>query len=211
MLRLLFLGPPGAGKGTQAGFITEKYGIPQISTGDMLRAAIQAGTEQGLNAKQFMDKGEYVPDEVMIALVTARIQAPDCANGFLLDGFPRTMPQAEALHAAGVDFDHVVEIQVPFETLVSRLSGRRVHAASGRTYHLEFNPPQVDGKDDATGEPLTQRSDDQEDTVRRRLQVYTDQTAPLIDYYTDKMADTYHVIDGTQTMDAVKEAIFNLI
>lgn len=182
-MRLILLGPPGAGKGTQAGFITQKFGIPQISTGDMLRAAVKAGTPLGLAAKKLMDGGSLVPDEVIIGLVKDRIRQADCAKGFLFDGFPRTLPQAEAMKQAGVPIDYVLEIDVPDEEIIRRMGGRRVHLASGRTYHVVFNPPKVAGKDDATGEDLIQRDDDREETVRKRLEVYHSQTQPLVDYY----------------------------
>ncbi|HSM21386.1 MAG TPA: adenylate kinase [Rubrivivax sp.] len=182
-MRLILLGAPGAGKGTQAAFICQKFGIPQISTGDMLRAAVKAGTEMGLAAKKIMDAGGLVSDDIIIGLVKERLTQPDCANGFLFDGFPRTLPQADALKAAGVKLDVVLEIDVPEEAIIDRMSGRRVHVASGRTYHVKYNPPKLEGRDDATGEPLIQRDDDKEETVRKRLQVYRDQTRPLIDYY----------------------------
>jgi adenylate kinase len=182
-MRLILLGAPGAGKGTQAAFICQKFGIPQISTGDMLRAAVKAGTAMGLAAKKTMDGGSLVSDDIIIGLVKERLTQPDCANGFLFDGFPRTLPQADAMKAAGVKIDVVLEIDVPEEAIIERMSGRRVHLASGRTYHVKHNPPKVAGRDDATGEPLIQRDDDQEDTVRKRLQIYRDQTRPLIDYY----------------------------
>ena len=181
-MRVILLGAPGAGKGTQATFIKEKFNIPQISTGDMLRAAVKAGTQLGLEAKSYMDSGGLVPDAVIIGLVSERIKEADCANGFLFDGFPRTIPQAEAMKAAGVDIDYVVEIDVPDEAIVERMSGRRSHPASGRTYHVKFNPPKVEGKDDVTGEELTTRKDDQEETVRKRLVEYHQMTAPLIGY-----------------------------
>lgn len=182
-MRIILLGAPGAGKGTQAQFITEEFGIPQISTGDMLRAAVKAGTELGLKAKAVMDAGQLVSDDIIIGLVKERLQAEDCANGALFDGFPRTIPQADALKEAGVKIDYVVEIDVSDEEIVQRMSGRRVHEGSGRTYHVVYNPPKEEGKDDVTGEPLIQRADDTEETVRKRLTVYHDQTAPLIGYY----------------------------
>jgi adenylate kinase len=182
-MRVILLGAPGAGKGTQAGFIVEKFGIPQISTGDMLRAAVKAGTALGLQAKKHMDAGELVPDAVIIGMVSERVAQPDCANGFLFDGFPRTIPQAEAMKAAGVNLDHVVEIDVEDAEIIRRMSGRRVHPRSGRTYHVVFNSPKVAGKDDATGEDLVQRDDDREEVVRKRLEVYHSQTRPLVDYY----------------------------
>jgi len=182
-MRLILLGAPGAGKGTQATFICEKFGIPQISTGDMLRAAVKAGTPLGVAAKQVMDAGGLVSDDIIIGLVKERIQQADCAKGFLFDGFPRTIPQAEAMKEAGVKLDYVLEIDVPFDAIIERMSGRRAHVASGRTYHVKFNPPKVDGIDDVTGEPLIQRDDDKEETVRTRLDVYSQQTRPLVNYY----------------------------
>ena len=182
-MRLILLGAPGAGKGTQAAFICKHFGIPQISTGDMLRAAVKAGTPLGLAAKQVMDGGGLVSDDIIIGLVKERITADDCKNGFLFDGFPRTIPQADAMRAAGVKIDFVLEIDVPDASIVERMSGRRVHLASGRTYHVQFNPPKVEGKDDVTGEDLIQREDDQEVTVRKRLDIYHKQTRPLVDYY----------------------------
>jgi len=213
-MRLILLGAPGAGKGTQAAFVTQKYGIPQISTGDMLRAAVKAGTRMGLEAKKFMDAGALVPDEVIIGLVKDRIEQPDCANGFLFDGFPRTIPQAEAMKEAGVDLDYVVEVDVDDAEIVRRLSGRRVHLPSGRTYHLQFNPPKVVGKDDLTGEALIQRDDDKEDTVQKRLQVYHSQTKPLVEYYSSWAtrggagAPKYRRISGTGTMEQIRDRIF---
>ena len=182
-MRLILLGAPGAGKGTQAAFIKEKYGIPQISTGDMLRAAVKAGTPLGLAAKKVMDSGGLVSDDIIIGLVKDRLTQPDCQSGYLFDGFPRTIPQADAMKAAGVTIDFVLEIDVPDSEIIERMSGRRVHAASGRTYHVRFNPPKVEGRDDATGEPLIQRDDDLESTVRKRLEIYHAQTRQLIDYY----------------------------
>jgi adenylate kinase len=182
-MRVILLGAPGAGKGTQAGFITKKFGIPQISTGDMLRAAVKAGTELGLKAKSVMDSGGLVSDDLIIALVKERIAQPDCANGFLFDGFPRTIPQAEAMQEAGVKIDNVIEIAVDDEDIVKRIAGRRVHPASGRVYHTEYSPPKVAGKDDETGEDLIQREDDREETVRHRLSVYHSQTKPLVEFY----------------------------
>src|SRR5881394_735553 len=182
-MRLILLGPPGAGKGTQAQFIREKFGIPQISTGDMLRAAVKAGTPLGVAAKKVMDAGQLVSDDIIIGLVKERFKQPDCANGYLFDGFPRTIPQAEAMKAAGVDLDFVLEIDVPDDEIILRMSGRRVHPASGRSYHVKFHPPKAAGKDDATGEPLVQRDDDREETVKKRLEVYRSQTRPLVDYY----------------------------
>jgi adenylate kinase len=201
-MRLILLGPPGAGKGTQATAICQHFGIPQISTGDMLRAAVKAGSPLGLAAKKVMDSGALVSDDIIIGLVKERIAQPDCANGFLFDGFPRTIPQAEAMKAAGVKLDVVLEIDVPDAAIIERMSGRRVHPASGRTYHVKFNPPKVAGKDDATGEPLIQRDDDKEDTVRKRLEVYQNQTRPLVAYYSawaaqgDANAPRYRKISG---------------
>ena len=208
-MRLILLGPPGAGKGTQAAFITEAFGIPQISTGDMLRAAVKAGTPLGLQAKGVMESGGLVSDELIINLVKERIAQPDCASGFLFDGFPRTIPQAEAMKAAGVKLDYVLEIDVPFDAIIERMSGRRSHPASGRTYHVKFNPPKVEGKDDVTGEPLVQRDDDKEETVRKRLDVYSQQTRPLVDYYGDwarrepAAAPKYRQISGTGTVEEI--------
>src|SRR3954471_13457997 len=182
-MRLILLGPPGAGKGTQANFIREKFAIPQISTGDMLRAAVKAGTPLGVAAKKVMDAGQLVSDDIIIGLVKERLKEPDCANGYLFDGFPRTIPQAEAMKNASVPIDVVLEIDVPDEEIIGRMSGRRVHAPTGRTYHVKFNPPKVEGRDDLTGEPLIQRDDDREETVRKRLEVYRDQTRPLVEYY----------------------------
>jgi len=184
-LRIILLGAPGAGKGTQATYLREEFNIPQISTGDMLRAAVKAGSPLGLKAKSFMDSGGLVPDEVIIGLVSERIKEADCANGFLFDGFPRTIPQAEAMKNAGVSIDYVIEIDVPDEAIVERMSGRRSHSVSGRTYHIKFNPPKVSGKDDITGEDLIQRDDDKEDVVKNRLNVYHSQTKPLVKYYVD--------------------------
>ncbi|QFY43319.1 adenylate kinase [Candidatus Methylospira mobilis] len=185
-MRVILLGSPGSGKGTQAKFISEKFGIPQISTGDMLRAAVRAGTPLGLEAKKIMEAGQLVSDEIILGLIKERIVAPDCKNGFLLDGFPRTIAQADGLEEMGIALDHVVEIDVPDEDIVQRLSGRRVHSESGRTYHVVFNPPHQADLDDETGEPLIQRADDREETVRQRLQVYHEQTRPLVDYYQNK-------------------------
>jgi adenylate kinase len=213
-MRVILLGGPGAGKGTQANFIKEKYGIPQISTGDMLRAHVKAGTELGQAAKKIMDQGGLVSDDIIMGMVKERIQEDDCANGFLFDGFPRTIPQAEAMKSAGISVDAVVEIDVPDEEIIKRMSGRRVHLASGRTYHVVFNPPKEQGKDDVTGEPLIQRDDDQEDTVRARLKVYHDQTEPLIDYYTkyaasgEPGAPNYHKIRGVGSVEQIRDAIF---
>ena len=182
-MRIILLGPPGAGKGTQAGFITKRYGIPQVSTGDMLRAAVKAGTPLGVAAKKIMDSGGLVGDEIIINLVKERLTQPDCASGYLFDGFPRTIPQAQAMKDADVSLDAVLEITVPDEDIIDRMSGRRVHVASGRTYHVKFNPPKSEGKDDVTGEPLIQRDDDREETVLKRLSVYHSQTRPLVDFY----------------------------
>ena len=209
-MRLILLGAPGAGKGTQAQFITEKYGIPQISTGDMLRAAVKAGTELGLQAKAVMDAGELVSDEIIIGLVKERITAGDCANGVLFDGFPRTIPQAEAMVAAQVVIDDVVEIAVEDSDIIARLSGRRVHPASGRIYHVQHNPPQREGLDDETGEALVQREDDREDTVRNRLSVYHSQTRPLVDFYQNMIgenAPAYHRIEGVGSMDEIRDKV----
>ena len=218
-MRLILLGGPGAGKGTQAAFIVERYGIPQISTGDMLRAAVKAGTELGRKAKSIMDAGHLVPDELIIDLVKERIENPDCAQGFLFDGFPRTIPQADALTQAAVDIDCVIEIAVDDAEIVRRMSGRRVHLSSGRTYHVTFNPPEVEGKDDVTGEDLVQREDDQEQTVRNRLRVYHEQTAPLIEYYSNWYesgnsaaactAPRYAQVNGIASMSDVRDAIFS--
>ena len=209
-MRLILLGAPGAGKGTQASFICQEYGIPQISTGDMLRAAVKAGTEMGLAAKKVMDAGGLVGDDIIIGLVKERIANPDCAKGFLFDGFPRTIPQADALKEAGVKLDCVLEIDVPFEAIIERMSGRRAHVASGRTYHVKFNPPKVEGIDDVTGEPLIQRDDDKEDTVKKRLEVYSAQTRPLVEYYaqwakTDAAAaPKYRAISGQGSVEEIK-------
>jgi adenylate kinase len=208
-MRLILLGAPGAGKGTQAAFLCKHYGIPQISTGDMLRAAVKAGSPLGLAAKQVMDSGALVSDDIIIGLVKERIAQPDCSNGFLFDGFPRTIPQADAMKAAGVQIDVVLEIDVPDEAIVERMSGRRTHAPSGRTYHLKFNPPKVEGRDDETGEPLVQRDDDKEETVKKRLSVYHSQTRPLVDYYSawaatgDQQAPRYRKIAGLGSVDDI--------
>ena len=208
-MKLILLGAPGAGKGTQATFICQKYGIPQISTGDMLRAAVKAGTPLGLQAKAVMDAGGLVSDDLIINLVKERIAQPDCAQGFLFDGFPRTIPQADAMKAAGVKLDYVLEIDVPFDSIIERMSGRRSHPASGRTYHVTFNPPKVAGKDDVTGEDLVQREDDKEETVKKRLDVYSAQTRPLVDYYANWAAQDavnapkYRAISGTGTVEEI--------
>ncbi len=213
-MRLILLGAPGAGKGTQATFICQKYGIPQISTGDMLRAAVKAGTPLGMEAKKIMDSGGLVGDELIINLVKDRLAQPDCAQGFLFDGFPRTLPQADAMKAAGVKLDYVLEIDVPFEAIIERMSGRRSHPASGRTYHVKFNPPKTDGKDDLTGEPLIQRDDDREETVRKRLEVYSAQTRPLVDYYSSwakaapDAAPRYRAISGIGGVDEITSRAF---
>ena len=207
-MRLILLGPPGAGKGTQAQFIREKFGIPQISTGDMLRAAVKAGTPLGVAAKKVMDAGQLVSDDIIIGLVKERLKEADCKRGYLFDGFPRTIPQAEALRTAGIAIDHVLEIDVPDEEIIVRMSGRRVHPASGRVYHLQFNPPKVAGKDDATGEPLVQRDDDREETVRKRLDVYRAQTRPLVDYYKKHAAERYRRISGTGNVDEIRRRVF---
>ncbi|OEY66917.1 adenylate kinase [Marinobacter sp. X15-166B] len=212
-MRFIMLGAPGAGKGTQAQFITERFGIPQISTGDMLRAAVKAGTELGLQVKEVMATGGLVSDDIIIALIEERVKQPDCANGYLFDGFPRTIPQAEALRAQGIAIDYVVEIAVDDEEIVSRLSGRRVHAPSGRTYHERYDPPKVAGRDDETGEPLVQREDDQEATVRKRLEIYHNQTAPLIDYYQNlakedpASAPKYVRVEGVGSLEDIRNQI----
>lgn len=213
-MRLILLGPPGAGKGTQAATICRHYGIPQISTGDMLRAAVKAGTALGQAAKKVMDSGNLVSDDIIVALVKERIAKPDCANGFLFDGFPRTIPQAEAMKSAGVRIEVVLEIDVPDEAIIERMSGRRTHPASGRTYHVKFNPPKVAGRDDVTGEPLIQRDDDLEQTVRKRLQIYQDQTRPLVEYYEgwarrgEPGAPQYHRISGVGSVDEITARAF---
>ncbi len=213
-MKLILLGAPGAGKGTQAAFICKKYGIPQISTGDMLRAAVKAGTPLGLEAKSIMDSGGLVSDALIINLVKERLTQADCANGFLFDGFPRTIPQADAMKAAGVDLDYVVEIDVPFESIVERMSGRRSHPVSGRTYHVKFNPPKVEGVDDVTGEPLIQREDDKEATVQNRLSVYSAQTRPLVKYYSDwaqqepAKAPKYRAVSGLGDVEAITAQVF---
>jgi adenylate kinase len=208
-MRMILLGPPGAGKGTQAAFLCKHFGIPQVSTGDMLRAAVKADTPLGVAAKKVMDSGALVSDDIIIGLVKERIAQPDCAKGFLFDGFPRTIAQAEAMKAAGVKLDFVLEIDVPDAAIVERISGRLFHTPSGRSYHTLFNPPKVEGKDDVTGEPLIQRDDDKEATVRKRLQVYQDQTRPLVEYYSrwalsgDAAAPQYRRIDGTGSVDGI--------
>ena len=210
-MRIILLGAPGAGKGTQAQFLTKKYNIPQISTGDMLRAAIKAGTEMGKLAKEAMDAGKLVTDEIIIGLVKDRIAEDDCKNGYLLDGFPRTLAQADAVTNAGIVIDAVIEIDVPDSEIVKRMSGRRAHLASGRTYHVVFNPPKVEGKDDETGEELVQRDDDKEEVVLDRLKVYHEQTEPLIGYYKEQAAKNSHIkyitVDGTAHIDEVETAI----
>lgn len=216
-MRLILLGAPGAGKGTQAAFIKEKFGIPQISTGDMLRAAVKAGTPLGVEAKKVMDAGGLVSDEIIINLVKERLKEADCAKGYLFDGFPRTIPQAEAMKDAGVKIDFVLEIDVPHSEIIERMSGRRVHQASGRTYHIKFNPPKVEGKDDQTGEELIQRDDDKEETVRKRLDVYESQTRPLVDYYGDwaktgdSMAPQYRKIAGVGSVEDIKTRAFDAL
>jgi adenylate kinase len=216
-MRLILLGAPGAGKGTQAAFICRKYGIPQVSTGDMLRAAAKAGTPLGLAARRVMDSGALVSDDIIVGLVKERIAQPDCVNGFLFDGFPRTIPQAEAMRNAGVKLDVVLEIDVPDEAIIERMSGRWVHPASGRTYHVKFNPPRAPGKDDSTGEALIQREDDKEETVRKRLQVYQQQTRPLVDYYArwaatgDAQAPRYRRISGLGAVEEIQQRAFEAL
>ena len=216
-MRLILLGAPGAGKGTQAQYITEKYNIPQISTGDMLRAAVKAGTPLGVEAKKVMDAGGLVSDDIILGLIKERLQQPDCANGFLFDGFPRTIPQAEALREQGVKLDYVVEVDVEDEEIIKRMSGRRVHPASGRTYHVVFNPPKVEGKDDVTGEDLIQRADDNAETVRKRLEVYHSQTKPLVEFYS-KWAESgrpgapkYVRIPGVGSVTDIRDQIFKAL
>lgn len=216
-MRLILIGPPGAGKGTQAAFIKEHFGIPQISTGDMLRAAVKAGTELGKAAKVIMDQGGLVSDEIIIGLVKERLMQPDCAKGFLFDGFPRTIPQAEALRAAGIPVDFVLEIQVADSEIVERMSGRRIHPASGRSYHVKYNPPKVEGKDDVTGEALVQRDDDKEEVVMKRLSVYHAQTEALVGFYKnlaasgDKAAPAYRAISGIGSIDEIKNRVFEAL
>ena len=216
-MKLILLGAPGAGKGTQAAFICQKFGIPQISTGDMLRAAVKAGTPLGLQAKAVMDAGQLVSDDLIINLVKERITQADCANGFLFDGFPRTIPQADAMKAAGVNLDYVLEIDVPFDAIIERMSGRRSHPASGRTYHVKFNPPKVEGKDDVTGEDLVQRDDDKEETVKKRLDVYSNQTRPLVDYYQAwakedaANAPKYRAISGMGSVEEITARAFEAL
>jgi adenylate kinase len=216
-MRLILLGPPGAGKGTQAGFIKERFGIPQISTGDMLRAAVKAGTPLGLAAKKVMDAGQLVSDDIIIGLVKERLKEPDCANGYLFDGFPRTIPQADAMKSAGVRVDVVLEIAVPDADIVERMSGRRVHVASGRTYHVRFNPPRQAGQDDQTGEPLVQREDDKEDVVRKRLEVYHAQTSVLVDYYSrwaaagQTGAPRYARVSGVGPVEEIKQRVLDAL
>ena len=216
-MKLILLGAPGAGKGTQATFICQKYGIPQISTGDMLRAAVKAGSPLGMEAKQVMDAGGLVSDDLIINLVRERIAQPDCAHGFLFDGFPRTIPQADAMKAAGVRIDYVLEIDVPFEAIIERMSGRRLHSVSGRTYHIKYNPPKFDGLDDVTGEPLIQREDDKEATVAKRLDIYSAQTRPLVDYYSiwaeaaPDDAPKYRTISGTGSVEEITERAFKAL
>lgn len=216
-MRLILLGPPGAGKGTQAAVITKSFNIPQISTGDMLRAAVKAGSPLGLEAKKVMDTGGLVSDDIIIGLVKDRLKQDDCANGYLFDGFPRTIPQAEAMKEAGVQIDVVLEIDVPDQDIISRMSGRRVHTASGRTYHVHFNPPKVEGKDDVTGEDLIQRDDDREETVRKRLEVYHAQTRQLVDYYGNwatsgaSAAPRYRKISGQGAVDAISARVLEAL
>ncbi|WP_432259336.1 adenylate kinase [Cupriavidus sp. TMH.W2] len=220
-MRLILLGAPGAGKGTQAKFICEQFGIPQISTGDMLRAAVKAGTPLGVEAKKVMDAGGLVSDDIIIGLVKDRLKQDDCKNGYLFDGFPRTIPQAEAMKEAGVAIDYVLEIDVPFDAIIERMSGRRVHVASGRTYHVQYNPPKAEGVDDVTGEALIQRDDDKEETVKKRLDVYSQQTRPLVDYYSDWAAKgdasakvappKYRKILGVGNVDEITARVFEAL
>ena len=211
MMRIILLGMPGAGKGTQARYLTERFNVPQISTGDMLRAEVKAGTALGLEAKTFMDAGALVPDSVVIKMAEARVRQADCANGFIVDGFPRTIAQAEALLAAGVGIDFVIDIETAGEEILRRMSGRRVHPASGRTYHIDFNPPKVAGKDDVTGEPLVQRPDDQEETVRKRIDIYHAQTKPLVEFYSNQSGPgtaRYVRIAGVGAVETIRDSIF---
>jgi adenylate kinase len=216
-MRIILLGPPGAGKGTQAAFIKERFGIPQISTGDMLRAAVKAGTPLGVAAKKVMDAGQLVSDDIIIGLVRERLKEPDCAPGYLFDGFPRTIPQADAMKAAGVRVDVVLEIEVADAEIIERMSGRRVHLSSGRTYHVSHNPPKVEGRDDVTGEPLVQRDDDREEVVRKRLEVYHEQTSVLVDYYArwaatgDAAAPRYRKVAGVGTVEQIKQRVFDAL
>jgi adenylate kinase len=216
-MRIILLGPPGAGKGTQAAFIKDRFGIPQISTGDMLRAAVKAGTPLGVAAKAVMDAGQLVSDDIIIGLVRERLKEPDCAPGYLFDGFPRTIPQADAMKAAGVRVDVVLEIEVADAEIIERMSGRRVHLASGRTYHVRHNPPKVEGRDDVTGEPLVQRDDDREEVVRKRLEVYHEQTSVLVEYYSkwaatgDAAAPRYRKVAGVGTVDEIKQRVFDAL
>ena len=216
-MRMILLGPPGAGKGTQATFLTKHFGIPQISTGDMLRAAVKSGTPLGIAAKKVMDTGALVSDEIIIGLVKERLKQPDCAKGYLFDGFPRTIPQAEAMRDAGVAIDYVLEIDVPAEEIITRMSGRRAHLASGRTYHVKFNPPKVEGKDDVTGEPLVQRDDDREEVVRKRLEVYHAQTSVLVGYYQrwadsgEPVAPRYRKVSGVGSVDEIRARVLEAL
>ena len=214
-MRIILLGAPGAGKGTQAQYLTEKYSIPQISTGDMLRAAVKAGTPLGIEAKKVMDAGELISDEIIIGLVKERVAQDDCENGYLLDGFPRTIPQADAMKENNIDVDYVVEIDVDDSEIVQRMAGRRMHLASGRSYHIKYNPPKVEGKDDVTGEDLAQREDDKEDTVKQRLEVYHSQTKPLVEYYSswanskEDKAPNYVTIAGVGSLEDIRDSIFS--
>ena len=216
-MRLILIGPPGAGKGTQAAFIKERFGIPQISTGDMLRAAVKAGTPLGLKAKAVMEAGQLVSDDIILGLMKERLAQPDCANGFLLDGFPRTIPQAQALKETGIPIDYVLEISVPDDEIVARISGRRVDPVSGRTYHIRYNPPKVEGRDDVTGDPLIQRDDDKEEVVRKRLEVYHNQTEALVKFYGDlaasgdKSAPQYRSISGMGSIDEITARVFTAL
>ena len=214
-LKLILLGPPGAGKGTQANYIKEKFSIPQISTGDMLRAAVSAGTELGIQAKKVMDAGELVSDELILSLVKERIAEPDCKNGYLFDGFPRTIAQAQGMEDMDIEVESIVEIQADDAEIIKRMSGRRAHLASGRTYHIIYNPPKEEGIDDVTGEPLVQRDDDKEETVKKRLEVYHEQTSPLIEYYSTKAKQEnsvrYIAVDGMQSVEEVKDKVLTLL